>query len=634
MAHFMEHVRSQGVRVHDYDELYQWSVDRIDQFWEAIWEYFKIISSKKWDQVLDDPSKMPGAAWFSGARLNFAENLLRHRSDATALVFYGEEQVRRRLSYNELYSEVARRASVMKKAGIQAGDRIAGYMPNMPETIIAMLAATSLGAVWSSCSPDFGIQGVKDRFGQIQPKILFAADSYFFKGQQIDYSDRIRDVASLLPSLEQIVLVPYDSAQPTDAMETIRSHRVPVTSWQEFQEPASTIDFVQLPFSHPVYIMYSSGTTGLPKCMVQGPGVLLNHLKEHALHTNISAGDVVFYYTTCGWMMWNWLVSGLALGATLVLYDGSPFFPDGNGLWQMAAAEQIKVFGTSARYIEALAENEIRPSEQDLSSLETILSTGSPLSPGGFDFVYEHIKSDVQLASISGGTDLNGCFALGNPLRPVRRGELQGPGLGMAVDILDENGTPIRRRKGELVCRKPFVSMPLHFWNDEDGSKYHKAYFDTFPGIWRHGDFAELTEHDGVVVYGRSDATLNPGGVRIGTAELYNVVEGMEEVADSVVIGQTWKGDVRVVLFVQLEQGELTDSLRDKIKKEIRARVSPRHVPAKILQVQAIPYTINMKKVEVSVRNIVEGIPITNRDALKNPECLDGYLGREELQSD
>ncbi len=616
-----------------YSELYQWSIENISDFWESMWEFAGVKTSKEFDRVVDDLTRMPGAEWFSGARLNFSENLLRYRDDSVALIFKGEGQDTVRITYGQLYEQVAAVAEGLKEAGIKTGDRVVGFMPNMPQTIMAMLAAASLGAVWSSCSPDFGFKGVLDRFGQIKPKVLFTADGYFFKGRQIDSIERISDILRDLPSIEKVVVVPYTDRNPD--LSGIPNG----VSFNDFVRPVPSleIEFEQLPADHPLYIMYSSGTTGLPKCMVQSAGgILIHHLKEHMLHTDLKREDTILYVTTCGWMMWNWLTSGLAVGATLVLFDGNPFHPDPGMLWQLAQDEKITVFGTSAGYIGALKNTGVRPGRDfDLTPLRSILSTGSPLSEEDFEYVYQEIKEDVQLASISGGTDLNGCFALGNPLDPVYTGELQGRGLGMRVEAFDETGNPVIGRQGELVCTAPFPSMPIYFWDDPDGSKYHSAYFDVYPNVWRHGDYIEINDHGGVVIYGRSDATLNPGGVRIGTAEIYRQVEALEEVEDSIVVGQDWKNDVRVVLFVKMAENlELTDEIKNKIKQTIRTNASPRHVPAKIVAVPDVPYTLNMKKVELAVRKVIHNQAVLNKDALGNPEVLDYYAGLKELEED
>jgi acetoacetyl-CoA synthetase len=620
-------------RFESYDDLYRWSVEAIPDFWASIWDFMAVRASQPYERVLDDVTKMPGARWFEGARLNFAENLLRYRDDRTALIFKGESQPVQRMTYAELFSAVSRVASALRECGVTVGDRVVGFMPNMPHAIIAMLAATSLGATWSSCSPDFGIKGVLDRFGQIKPKVLFSANGYSFKGKSIDCLVRIRQILAQLPSIERVVVVPY--TEPTPDIGDV-PHAV---SYDAFiaAHPGGTIDFAQLPFDHPLYIMYSSGTTGLPKCMVQSAGgILLHQMKELVLHTGLTREDTIFYFTTCGWMMWNWLTCSLATGAALVLFDGNPFHPHPGALWELAAQEGISVFGTSAGYIAALQASGVEPGKTyDLNRLRAVLSTGSPLSEEGFQFVYDHIKSDLQLASISGGTDLNGCFALGNPMGPVYSGELQCRGLGMKVEAFDENGQPVIGRQGELVCTAPFPSMPIYFWDDPDMRKYHDAYFDMYPGIWRHGDYITVTERGGVVMYGRSDATLNPGGVRIGTAEIYRQMDAIEEIADCVVVGQNWKNDVRVVLFVQLAPGQsLTDDLQQRIRATIRANASPRHVPAKIVAIPDVPYTLNMKKVELAVRKVIHGEPVTNKDALRNPEALDYYADLAELQAD
>ena len=617
----------------DFAPLYQWSIENIADFWETMWEFADIIASKPYDQVIDDDTKMPGARWFTGARLNFAENLLRYRDDRIALIFKGEAQESIKMTYAELYDEVARLANGLKAAGVQSGDRVVGFMPNMPASIIAMLAAASRGATWSSCSPDFGIKGVLDRFGQIKPKVLFTANGYSFKGKKLDSLERIADILKELPSIEKVVVVPYtDQDADISAVSNAVHYKDFISSESNLE-----IEFKQLPFDHPLYIMYSSGTTGLPKCMVQSAGgILVHHLKELMLHTDLKREDTIFYFSTCGWMMWNWLTSSLAVGATLVLFDGNPFHPHPGALWKMAQDEKITVFGTSAGYIAALINAGVKPGETyDLTPLRAVLSTGSPLSVDGFEFIYNEVKADLQLASIAGGTDLNGCFALGNPMGPVYAGELQCRGLAMDVRAFDEAGNELINEEGELVCCKPFPSMPIYFWDDPDGSKYHSAYFDVYPNIWRHGDFVTVTDRGGVVMLGRSDATLNPGGVRIGTAEIYRQLEQLPEVDDSVVVGQTWKDDIRVILFVKLASGhELTDELKAKIKQTIRTNASPRHVPAKILSTPEVPYTLNMKKVELAVKKIIEGQPVLNRDALGNPEALDYYADLKELQED
>jgi len=634
MYRFMNFVNEKlGKDFTEYDLLYRWSIENIPEFWTLMWEFAEIRASKPYDQVIDDVHKMPGARWFTGARLNFAENLLRYQDDHVALIFKGEDQPSIKMTYAKLYDEVARVAKSLRKAGLKPGDRVAGFMPNMPESIIAMLAAASVGAAWSSCSPDFGIKGVLDRFGQIKPKVLFTANGYSFKGKHLDSLERIADILKELPSIQKVVVVPYTKKDPDI------SHVPHAVHYKDFKSAESNLDieFEQLPFDHPLYIMYSSGTTGLPKCMVQSAGgILIHQMKELMLHTDLKRDDTIFYFTTCGWMMWNWLTCSLSLGATLVLFDGNPFHPDPGALWKMSQEEKITIFGTSAGYIAALRNAGVKPKkEYDLTSLKALLSTGSPLSVEDFEFIYNEVKDDMQLASISGGSDLNGCFALGNPMGPVYAGELQCRGLGMKVEAFDDNGKPVVNQQGELVCTAPFPSMPIYFWDDPDKSKYHSAYFDVYPNIWRHGDFIEINDKGGVTMCGRSDATLNPGGVRIGTADIYRLVEQMDEVEDSVVIGQSWKNDVRIILFVKTASGyELTDELKGKIKTTLRTNASPRHVPAKILNVPAVPYTLNMKKVELAVKKVVENKPVLNKDALSNPEALDYYADIKELQED
>ena len=621
--------RFTGRAIDTYEDLWNWSVDDIEGFWSLLWSYGSVLGDRSAD-VVDGADKMPGASWFPKARLNYAQNLLRRRDELDALVFWGEERVRRRVSHAALYDAVSRCRQALADAGVVQGDRVAGYLPNMPEAVIAMLATASLGAVWSSASPDFGVEGVMDRFGQIAPKVLFCVDGYYYNGKVIDCREKNRELAARLPELRRTVLVPYieSGADPYQL-----SHGVP---WDEFLAPfdVDEIEFVQLPFDHPLFIMFSSGTTGVPKCIIHSAGgTLLQHLKEHMLHGDIKPNDRLFYFTTCGWMMWNWLVSGLASGATLLLYDGSPFAAGNGILFDFAETERMTQFGTSAKFIEACGKFGLEPAKtHDLSSLRAIFSTGSPLAPEGFRYVYGKVKSDLLLASISGGTDIISCFALGCPVLPVWIGELQCQGLGMAVDVYDDTGRPIRGEKGELVCTRPFPSMPVGFWNDPDGSRYHAAYFARFPGVWCHGDFVELTEHQGMIIHGRSDATLNPGGVRIGTAEIYRQVEKIGEVLESLVIGQNWEQDVRVVLFVRLREGVmLDDALIQRIKMQIRSKTSPRHVPAKVLQVSDIPRTRSGKIVELAVRQAVHGEPVRNTESLANPEALDLYRNLPEL---
>ncbi len=618
-----------GLDFKDYDSLYRWSIENTPAFWQSIWDYFEVRHSVAASRILNGAEKMPGARWFEGARLNFAENLLRRDDDATAIIFRGENGTRRTLSFAGLRHQVAQTADGLRAAGVCPGDRVAGFLPNCPEAVIAMLASASIGATWSSCSPDFGVAGVLDRFGQIRPRVLFTADGYFYGGKSFDSLATIRQVREQLDSVAALVVVPFRDSRP-------RLDAVPdAVLFQDFGAPGKTLEFVQLPFDHPLYVMYSSGTTGVPKCIVHGAGgTLLQHLKEHGLHTDVGPGDRLFYFTTCGWMMWNWLVSGLASEATIVLFDGAPFQPSAAALWDMAAEEEISIFGTSAKYISAVEKAAYQPRRHhSLPSVKAILSTGSPLLPENYDFVYREIKKDVQLASISGGTDIISCFALGNPTMPVFRGELQCRGLGMAVEIFDDDGHALVEQKGELVCTRPFPSMPTGFWNDPGGERYHDAYFARFPGVWCHGDYAELTERGGLIIYGRSDAVLNPGGVRIGTAEIYRQVEKLEQVVESIAVGQRWGDDVRVVLFVRLQEGcELDDQLRTLIRTTIRKNTTPRHVPAKIIAVADIPRTISGKIVEIAVRKVIHGEPVTNTDALANPEALEHFRDLPALQ--
>ena len=631
-----------GVVLPDYTALFRWSTDEPEAFWREVWNDAGIVGDSG-SRTLVDADKMPGARWFPDAQLNFAENLLKGRSlDDTgdALVFWGEDKVKRRLSNAELVAGVSRVAQGLRAAGVQKGDRVAAYTPNTPEAIIAMLASASLGAIWSSASPDFGVQGVVDRFGQIEPKVLFTVDGYWYNGKPQPVLDKLAAIVERLPTVQRVVVAPYlrESAAATSGIADVPR----AVGWDDFVAPfaPAPITYERLPFDQPLFILYSSGTTGVPKCIVHGAGAtLLQHVKEHRLHSDIKPDDRLFYFTTCGWMMWNWLASGLASGTTLLLYDGSPFLHQGRIIWDFADAERMTHLGTSAKYIDAIKKIALVPrKDYALSSLRAILSTGSPLAPEGFDYVYECVKNDVCLSSISGGTDIISCFSLGCPTRPVWRGELQCRGLGMKVDVYDENGKPVRRQKGELVCTAPFPSMPLGFWNDDGEAKYRAAYFERFPGIWCHGDWVELTAHDGMIIYGRSDATLNPGGVRIGTAEIYRQVEQLDEIVESIVIGQDWPpgevGDVRVVLFVRLRDGvSLDQALIDRIKRQIRANTTPRHVPAKVVQVSDIPRTKSGKIVELAVRNVVHGEPVKNVEALANPEALEEFRDRDELKS-
>ena len=628
--------------VADYAKLWRWSIDHKWDFWREIWEYGGVVGTPG-ERVLLDADRMPGARWFPDARLNFAQNLLERRradDEGTALVFWGEDKVKRKLSHADLHALASRVSAALDAHGITAGDRVAAYIPNMPEAIVAMLGATSRGAIFSSCSPDFGVQGVIDRFSQIEPRVLFTADGYWYNGKVVPILDKVRDIVARLPSVERVVVVPY-LAQSGEGAADLSEVRAALP-WDVWLAPfvAGPIDYVQLPFDHPLYILYSSGTTGVPKCIVHGAGgTLLQHLKELLLQSDVKPGDRLFYFTTCGWMMWNWLVTGLAARATLLLFDGSPFVDRGRVLWDLADAEKMTHFGTSAKYIDAQKKIALVPRKDfSLASIHTILSTGSPLAPESFDYVYQCVKADVLLSSISGGTDIVSCFVLGVPTRPVYRGELQGRGLGMDVDVYDDDGRPLVGGQGELVCKSPFPSMPVRFWNDPDGAKYRAAYFERFPGIWCHGDWAEITEHDGMIIYGRSDTTLNPGGVRIGTAEIYRQVEQLPEVVESLVIGQDWPpdqhGDVRVVLFVKLAEGIVLDeALADRIKLTIRTNTTPRHVPAKVVQVTDIPRTKSGKIVELAVRNVVHGRDVKNAEALANPEALEQYRDREELKT-
>jgi len=616
--------------LNSYEQLHQWSVEQSETFWSDFWDYAGIIGDKG-DRVLEHPDRMPGARWFPRARLNFAENLLRYRDDRSAVIFRGEDDTRIELSHAELYLQVAQLASALRREGVTAGDRVSGFMPNIPATLIGMLATASIGAIWSSCSPDFGINGVLDRFGQVKPKILLTTDGYRYNGKRLNSLERVQGIADQLHSVEKIVVVPFLDTTP-DISALDRAVLLP----DFVDSQASEIEFASLPFDHPLYVMYSSGTTGVPKCIVHSAGgTLIQHLKEHILHTDVGRDDRLFYYTTCGWMMWNWLVSGLATGCTLMLFDGSPFAPRPSVLWDIAEQEGITVFGTSAKYIAALEKAGVKPREShNLEKLRSVLSTGSPLAHENFEYVYRDIKQDLQLSSISGGTDIISCFALGCPIRSVYAGELQCRGLGMAVEIFDDNGNPVRGEKGELVCTRPFPSMPIGFWNDEDGQKYHDAYFGQFDNIWAHGDYGEITAHDGLIIHGRSDAVLNPGGVRIGTAEIYRQVEKVDEVLESLCIGQPWDNDVRVVLFVRLKEGfSLNDALIKRIRDTIRANTTPRHVPAKVIEVADIPRTISGKIVELAVRKVVLGEEVKNKDALANPEALELFRDLPELQS-
>ena len=624
--------RDWDIEVSSYSDLWRWSIDHMDRFWMSFKDWADIIGEGWNTPVMEPLAKLPGVSWFPGARLNFAENLLRFRSDSDAIVFWGEDRVRRTLSFNDLHQHVSVLAQAMRNMGIAPGDRVAAYMPNMPETIIAMLAATAIGATFTSCSPDFGVAGVLDRFGQVEPRLLLSAESYIYGGREHSSLDKLQAIVNGLPSLERVVVVPYLNEKPD--LSGIRATQM-LADFTSGLSP-QRIEFERLPFNHPLYIMYSSGTTGVPKCIVHGAGgTLIQHIKEHRLHCDIREGDRIFYFTTCGWMMWNWLVTGLASGATLLLYDGNPFRNEGRILFDYADAEGMTLFGTSAKFIDALSKAGLEPkNSHDLSTLRLMTSTGSPLVPESFDYVYEAIKTDIQLASIAGGTDIIGCFVLGTPIEPVWRGEIQCAALGMAVAVYDDEGHALTSQKGELVCEKPFPSMPIGFWNDDGDTRYQSAYFDRFPGVWCHGDWIEQTEDGGFIIYGRSDATLNPGGVRIGTAEIYRQVEQLDEILESIVVGQDWKGDVRVVLFCRLREGvEMDAPLIKKIKQHIRHRCTPRHVPAKVLAVADIPRTKSGKITELAVRKMIHGQPVKNREALANPEALDLYIDLPALQS-
>ncbi|MEI7968322.1 MAG: acetoacetate--CoA ligase [Betaproteobacteria bacterium] len=622
--------RDYGERFTDYAGLYDWSIREPEKFWCALWDFCGVIAETRGTRVLADGDRMPGATWFPEARLNYAENLLRRRDDAPAMIFRGENKVRRVLSFADVHDTVSRLAQALRRAGVRPGDRVAGIVSNMPEAIIGMMATSAVGGIWSSCSPDFGVQGVLDRFGQIEPRVLFSVDGYWYGGKRLDVLGKLAEITANLPSLARVVVVPYLDAAPD--LGGIPGAIV-LDEFLAAFEPAE-IAFERLPFNHPLYILYSSGTTGVPKCIVHGQGgTLLQHLKEHQLQTDLKAGDRLFYFTTCGWMMWNWLASGPATGATLLLYDGSPFYPGPNALWDLAAQERMTVFGTSAKYIDAINKLRLKPREtHDLSALRTMTSTGSPLVAEGYDYVYANIKDDLLLSSISGGTDIVSCFVLGSPWVPVWRGEIQCRGLGMKVEVYDDHGRPVIGQKGELVCSAPFPSMPVSFWNDPDGAKYRAAYFERFPNVWCHGDYMEITDRGTAIIYGRSDAVLNPGGVRIGTAEIYRQVEQLDEVAESLVIGQDWNNDVRVVLFVRLRDGvSLDDALVKRIKERIRSNTTPRHVPDRILAVADIPRTKSGKIVELAVRDIVHGRPVKNREALANPEALELFRDLPEL---
>jgi len=624
--------RRHGVRLSDYRDLHAWSVEHPDLFWSLVWDFCEVIGDKG-ERLVADHGKMPGARYLPDSTLNFAENLLRRSGDGEAIVFRGEDKVVTRLTWTELNALVSRMQQALRAAGVGVGDRVAAMLPNGPDAVALVLAVTSIGAIWSSCSPDFGERGVLDRFGQIEPKVFVTVDGYWYNGKPIRLLDKLKPIVEHLTTAKAVVIVDYLGEAEAVAKALPRG-----TTLAAFLAPftAKPVTFERLPFDHPIYILFSSGTTGVPKCIVHGAGgTLLQHLKEHRLQSDLRPGERLFYFTTLGWMMWNWLISGLATGATLILYDGSPFAPSPAALWDYAQDERINVFGTSAKYIDACSKAGVAPVRtHKLPALRMILSTGSPLAPESFEYVYRDIKADVHLASISGGTDIVSCFVLGDPTSPVWKGEIQAPGLGMAMDVYSSDGKPLAEGKGELVCTVPFASMPVKFWNDPDGKKYRAAYFERFPGTWHHGDFAEWTSHGGMIIHGRSDATLNPGGVRIGTAEIYAAVEQIPEVIEAICIGQDWEGDVRIVLFVRLKDGvTLDDALSEKIKRTIRGSLTPRHVPAKIVAVADIPRTRSGKITELAVRDVVHGKPVNNTEALANPECLALYKDLAELRS-
>ncbi|MGD8546079.1 MAG: acetoacetate--CoA ligase [Candidatus Bathyarchaeota archaeon] len=617
--------RTHNLEISSYDILYKWSIRDISKFWEVMWQFAEVQASREFDKVVDNLNKFHGAKWFVGAKMNFAENLLRYRDEHIAFISKGETDKPTKMTYAELYDRVTRLAEALRRVGVVSGDRIAAYMPNITETSIGMLAATSIGAIWSSCGTELGPSAVVDRLSQIEPKVLFTVAGYPYKGKVFKVLDRIGRIVDGVPSLQKIVIIPYK-------IKEFSINGIPKSVlYNDFDSgyKPSKFKFEQLPSDHPVYIMFSSGTTGNPKCMVQSAsGILVNHLKELLLHTDLRREDRIFYISTPSWMMWNWLLSSLAVGATVILYDGNPLYPDWHTLWKFVEDVKMTIFGCSATYLNYLRGVGAKPEKEfDLSSLREISQTGSPLSAEGFEYVYQEIKEDLHLNSISGGTDINGCFAAGTPIQPVYVGELQSPALGMKVKAYNAQGMSVLDQEGELVCEMPSPSMPIYFWNDPDGEKYRKAYFDYYPNVWRHGDWILIhSDTGGITFLGRSDFTLKPSGVRIGPAEIYNVVDKFQEVTDSLVVGQDWKADQRIILFVKLAEGfQLTEDLKNRLKRSLRTEASPRHVPTLIIKAPDIPYTYNMKKVESAVANIINGEPVTNRDALINPETLGFY---------
>ena len=633
MAQFLAHVNAQfNSHLKSYNDLYKWSIKNISNFWKTVWDYTKIIYSSSPKEIIDDENKMPGAKWFAGARLNFAENLLKYRDNKKAIIFKTEGSLSREITYNQLFKEVEKLSSALRASGIKSGDKIIGFMPNIPETIIAMLSATSLGATWSSCSPEFGIKGALDRFKQIEPKIIFATNGYYYNGKLHNTINKLSQIVLGLPSIIQTVIVDYPDS-------SINTNQIPKSiRYSDYKNSKITpLEFIQLPFNHPLYIMYSSGTTGLPKSIVHGAGgTLLQHLKELILHCDLKREDTIFYYTTCGWMMWNWLISSLSVGATIVLYDGSPNYPNLNRLWEISEELKITVFGTNAKFIDTCNKSKLSPKKlSDLSSIRLILSTGSTLADKNYDYIYKNINLDLLLGSISGGTDIISCFALSNPMLPVYKGELQSPGLGMDIDSFDPNGNSLINKKGELVCKSPFPSMPLYFFNDIDGSKYYSTYFEKYSGIWHHGDFISINKEGGIRIHGRSDSTLNPGGVRIGTAELYSITDLFPNIEDSLAITQKWKDDQRIILFLKMKSDKkLSNQLIKEIKESIRENLSPKHIPKLFISVPDIPYTMNGKKIELAVKNVIEGKEIDNRSSIINPDAIDFYKNIPELLID